>query len=79
MDIKEQITLIAILMMGNQAYGQSVQQARERTTISDDGAWCWFSDPRAVYHKGLKDRIYFCSINSKGDVVIKARDHQTKK
>lgn len=47
--------------------------------IAKDGAWCWFSDPRAVYHKGTKEAIYFAYINSKGDVVISARDHHSKK
>ncbi|MGV3640490.1 MAG: BNR-4 repeat-containing protein [Adhaeribacter sp.] len=46
--------------------------------VAGDGAWCWFSDPRAVYHKGRRERIYFGFINSQGDVVISARDMQTK-
>ncbi|WP_353140171.1 BNR-4 repeat-containing protein [Pseudopedobacter sp.] len=43
-----------------------------------DAAWCWFSDPRAVYHKGKSEKIYYGYINSKGDVVISSRDLKTK-
>lgn len=45
--------------------------------IAEDAAWCWFSDPRAVYHKGERERIYYGYINSKGDVLIGARDQKT--
>ncbi|GAB2778333.1 hypothetical protein GCM10027275_22110 [Rhabdobacter roseus] len=39
-------------------------------TAATDAAWCWFSDPRAVYHQGT---LYFGYINSRGDVLISAR------
>lgn len=44
---------------------------------TDDAAWCWFSDPRAVYHKGKHERIYYGYINSKGDVMVRSHDQQT--
>lgn len=43
-------------------------------TLATDGAWCWFSDPRAIYHLGEKEKIYFGYINSRGDVLIGSRD-----
>lgn len=46
--------------------------------VAADGAWCWFSDPRAVFHKGLKKRVYYGYINSAGDVLISAMDIKTK-
>lgn len=49
-------------------------QASDYKVIAKDAAWCWFSDPRAVYHKGMEERIYYAYINSKGDVVISSRD-----
>lgn len=56
--------------------------AQEKTThyqiVASDGAWCWYSDPRAVYHKGKTENIYFTYINSKGDVLIGARNQKTK-
>ena len=24
-------------------------------TFTDDGAWCWFADPRGFYHNGTND------------------------
>ena len=48
-------------------------------TVAEDAAWCWFSDPRAVYHKGRQKRIYFSYITSKGDVVISAREQENGK
>lgn len=45
--------------------------------VAEDAAWCWYSDPRAVYHKGEKEAIYYGFINSKGDVVAKSMDLST--
>lgn len=53
-------------------------QAQDRLdTLSTDGAWCWFSDPRAIYYKGKKEQIYFGHINSRGDVLIGVKDIRT--
>lgn len=46
--------------------------------LAEDAAWCWFSDPRAVYYNGKKEAIYFGYINSKGDVMIKSLDLKSK-
>ena len=27
-------------------------------SLTLNGAWCWFSDPRAVYYEGLHNRTY---------------------
>ncbi|MEP7258726.1 MAG: BNR-4 repeat-containing protein [Flavitalea sp.] len=54
------------------------RNAEEYKLVAEDGAWCWFSDPRAVYYKGSHNRIYYSYINSKGDVMISARDLRTK-
>lgn len=50
------------------------QPASAYEIVAKDAAWCWFSDPRAVAYKGKSDRLYFSSINSKGDVVISAKN-----
>ena len=42
-----------------------------------DGAWCWFSDPRAVYHEGRHQRTYAGWMDRYGDVCIGAFDHVT--
>jgi len=47
-------------------------------TLVDDGAWCWFSDPRAVHYHGIYNRTYIASVSSVGDITITALDHTTK-
>ena len=51
----------------------------ESKLLVDDGAWCWFSDPRAVYHNGKKEQIYFGYINSMGDVCIGSKELKSEK
>lgn len=43
-----------------------------------DGAWCWFSDPRAVYYEGTHKRTYSGWVDSKGSVLIGYYDHAEK-
>lgn len=43
------------------------QRAENFISITKDGAWCWFSDPRAVYHHG---KMYIGWTSSKGDIVV---------
>lgn len=47
-------------------------------TLTEDGAWCWFADPRAVYYKGEKEQTYFGWVNSQGDIVVASYNHETK-
>lgn len=42
--------------------------------LVDDGAWCWYADPRAVYHQGAEEKIYYGYITSKGDVAVGSTD-----
>jgi hypothetical protein len=46
-------------------------------TLSADGAWCWFSDPRAVYYEGKYKRTYVGWMDNAGDVLIGYYDHKT--
>ena len=46
-------------------------------SMAIDGAWCWFSDPRAVYFKGKFQRSYVGWIDSKGSVTVGYYDHKT--
>ena len=51
---------------------------RNDSLLAEDAAWCWFSDPRAIYYAGNKEAAYFGYINSQGDVMIKSMDLVTK-
>jgi hypothetical protein len=48
-------------------------------TITEDGAWCWFQDPRAVHYDGVFNKTYTGWVNKKGDIIIASYDHDTKK
>jgi IS1 family transposase len=64
--------LILMLSCFNSAFAQT------DILIAKDASWCWYSDPRAVYHSGKTEKIYFAYVNSKGDVMIGARNQKTK-
>lgn len=46
-------------------------------TLASNGAWCWFADPRAIYHKGEKEQTYFAWITTGGDIMVAAYNHRT--
>ena len=46
--------------------------------LTEDGAWCWFADPRAVYYEGQHKRTYVGWVNKAGDVQAAYYDHQTR-
>lgn len=68
-----------LLLLGQALKGFAQKKASAYEIVAEDAAWCWFSDPRAVYYKGKKEQIYYAYINSKGDVVISSRESKTKK
>jgi hypothetical protein len=47
-------------------------------TLTTDGAWCWFSDPRAIYYEGKHKRTYAGWIDSNGSVFIGYYDHGSR-
>ncbi len=46
--------------------------------FSNDGAWCWFQDPRAVYVEGRHKRTYAQWMTHDGKLQIGFFDHDTK-
>ncbi len=66
--------LLSILFLGicfTTGYGQGLPQP---TVLTDNGAWCWFSDPRAVYYDG---KTYTGWVKDDGSVEVGAFDYQT--
>lgn len=51
------------------------QPAGEPCIVTDDGAWCWFQDPRAVFVDGPPPTTFACWMTSKGKLQIGAFDH----
>jgi hypothetical protein len=52
-------------------------KGEEYQDFSSDGAWCWFADPRAVYHKGAHERIYGGWVDSFGSIWAASLDLET--
>ncbi|MFW6157269.1 MAG: BNR-4 repeat-containing protein [Balneolaceae bacterium] len=49
----------------------------DHPAFAKDGAWCWFSDPRAVFYDGTHQRTYAGWITGSGEVEVGYYDHQT--
>jgi hypothetical protein len=47
--------------------------------FTENGAWCWFSDPRAVHYSGKFRRTYAGWVDSSGNIMVGYYDHGTKK
>ena len=48
------------------------------TSVTFDGSWCWFSDPRAIYYEGKYKRLYTGWIDSYGDIHVAFYDYEKK-
>ncbi|MCK4409325.1 MAG: BNR-4 repeat-containing protein, partial [Candidatus Eisenbacteria sp.] len=46
--------------------------------LTSDGAWCWFGDPRAVFHEGEHRRTYAGFVTSSGDLALAQFDHDSR-
>ena len=58
-------------------YTSLCQRAEDYTSMANDGAWCWFSDPRAVYHHGRSECLYAGWASAKGDIVVGSYNYQS--
>ncbi|WP_452226210.1 BNR-4 repeat-containing protein [Lacinutrix cladophorae] len=48
-------------------------------SVTFNGIWSWFSDPRAVYYEGKHKRTYTGWVDNYGDIHIAYYDHDNKK
>jgi ribosomal protein S18 acetylase RimI-like enzyme len=46
-------------------------------TVTDDGAWCWFQDPRAVFIDGEFRRTYAQWVTTEGTLEVGVYDHDS--
>lgn len=44
-------------------------------TLTHDGAWCWFQDPRSVYYNWKHERTYASWMHGDGKLVVGFLDH----
>jgi len=54
--MKRLVIFIAVLAVLNSCNQKEVLKS-ETLTATDDGAWCWFSDPRAIYVHGESEGV----------------------
>jgi rhamnogalacturonyl hydrolase YesR len=54
-------------------------RSEEYLQLTHDGAWCWFSDPRAVYHRGTEQCFYAGWTSGKGDIMVGSYNYSTGK
>lgn len=57
---------------------ESPQPGESYLSFTEDGAWCWFSDPRAIYYNGKYRRTYAGWIDHVGNVTVGFYDHDRK-
>ncbi|KRE99839.1 hypothetical protein ASG89_27310 [Paenibacillus sp. Soil766] len=51
-------------------------QGENHSSFTEDGAWCFFADPRAVRYVGQQDRTYVGWLTKQGHVMIGTYDHR---
>jgi len=55
----------------------AVAPGESHLTFTEDGAWCWFQDPRAVYVEGAYKRTYANWMTRDGRLQVGWFDHET--
>ena len=70
-----QSVALASAMLAVMVGGELPVQADQTHTLVDDGAWCWFQDPRALRHGNT---TYVNYVTTGGDIRISAFDHTTR-
>lgn len=71
-------SLCAILSVP--AIGQTPGSAAEAFPLAtDDGAWTFFTDPRAIQYKGTRDKTYLGFLDKMGSDRVWSLDHATGK
>jgi len=54
-----------------------LEKEEKELVLTGDGAWCWFSDPRAVYYEGEHRRTYSGWVKADGSIEVGFYDHDT--
>lgn len=71
--------VLTFSVCNGQASNKSVPKGEAYLSFTNDGAWCWFSDPRAIYFKGQHSRTYAGWVDSSGSIVVGYYDHELKR
>lgn len=67
--------VVSLILAANlTAHSQAAKPSKNYRSISKDGAWCWFSDPRAV---SLNQKIYAGWVTTDGSIMVGSYDEKT--
>lgn len=69
--------VILLLLLTTQTNAQKLEKGHSSNsyqTFSEDGAWCWFSDPRALHVNG---KIYSGWVAADGSIMVGSYDEKT--
>jgi hypothetical protein len=72
------ISVVSLLILESCGSEGEKQTNKPVVQLTDDGGWCWFSDPRAVYLKGIHKQIYSGWVKSNGDIEVVSYDLDSK-
>ena len=53
--------------------------AQTPSTLTNDGAWCWFSDPRAIYTNEKNGKVITGWVTKSGDIISASLDLASEK
>ena len=73
-NMKKQIFLSGYILFTILNHISAQQRAENYLSLAQDGAWCWFSDPRAIFHEGL---TYAGWTSSTGDLTVATYNTQS--
>ncbi|MBI9016182.1 MAG: DUF4861 family protein [Phycisphaerae bacterium] len=81
--IKRHLFLLLIIVLSlaiNAAKAESTKAMPGESyyEVTDDGAWCWFGDPRAVFYQGKHKKTYSGWVNKSGDIQVGSYDHDSQ-
>ena len=68
---------ILLLTGCNDSEPASLPEPNLLATFTEDGAWCWFQDPRAVYFDGEHRRTYSGWMTKDGQLIVAQYDHKS--
>ena len=75
--------LISVVVLLNGLFSFSFSQTLDRPGdqfpwVTNNGAYCWYQDPRAIYHKGSFEKTYLGFIDNSGTVRVWSYNHENE-
>ncbi len=71
------VTSVLLLQSVTIGSGAAMALPQRERELNPSGAWCWFGDPRALYHQGAHRRTYVGWVDTAGDIQVASYDHDS--